>query len=325
MNRSHGERRSGIRWGCLVLALCMFGGTGQAQSSQTPAEFFGFTLGDDPRLPDWDQVVAYFEHLSETSDHVRFETVGRTSQDRPLILATVSSGANLDRSEEIRQIQMKLADPRRVAPSELDTIILPAYRSPGQLLEGHAPGSYPPEMTGGISAAGVEQLKRFVAAGGTLLTLGQSTDFAIEQLGLPVERVSGLTVSMFGRPVDATDGTPDEEFVVPGSFLRINANREHPIGYGMPEEFSGLFNRGQVLYPSGTEATGVALFPSGPLLLSGMALGEELLSGKSAVVDVVQGDGHVVLFAIRPEIRLQTRGSYKLLFNALYRSASERK
>ena len=205
-----------------------------------------------------------------------------------------------------------------------DAIILPAYRTPRQLLEGHARGSYPPEMTGGISPAGVEQLKRFVAAGGTLLTIGQSTDFAIEQFDLPVERVSGLTVSMFGRPVESDDDTPEAEFVVPGSFLRIGADREHPIAYGMPEEFSGLFNRGQVLSPSGTAAIGVARYLSGQLLLSGMALGEEVLRGKSAVVDVKQGEGHVVLFAIRPEIRLQTRGSYKLLFNALYRSASTR-
>jgi len=140
-----------------------------------------------------------------------------------------------------------------------------------------------------------------------------------------VERVSGLTVSMFGRQVEAGDNTPDAEFVVPGSFLRIALDREHPIAYRMPGKFSGLFNRGQVLNPTGKAATGVARFPSGPLLLSGMALGEELLNGKSAVVDVEQGDGHVVLFAIRPEIRLQTRGSYKLLFNAIDRSASTRK
>ena len=54
---------------------------------------------------------------------MRFEVVGRTSQDRPLILATVSSPGNLERSEEIRRIQMKLADPRMIAPGELGTLI----------------------------------------------------------------------------------------------------------------------------------------------------------------------------------------------------------
>ncbi len=121
MNRSHVASRT--RWGWLLLALCMFGANGFAQTSQTPAEFFGYPLGDDPRVPDWDRIVAYFEHLSQTSDHVRYEIVGRTSQDRPLILATVSSSDNLERSEEIRRIQMKLADPRTIAPGELDTLI----------------------------------------------------------------------------------------------------------------------------------------------------------------------------------------------------------
>ena len=123
MNRSHVASRPGTRWGWLLLALCMFGANGFAQTSQTPAEFFGYTLGDDPRVPDWDRIVAYFEHLSQTSDHVRYEIVGRTSQDRPLILATVSSSENLEHSEEIRRIQMKLADPRTIAPGELDTLI----------------------------------------------------------------------------------------------------------------------------------------------------------------------------------------------------------
>ncbi len=53
-----------------------------------------------------------------------------------------------------------------------------------------------------------------------------------------------------------------------------------------------------------------------------MALGESLLEGRPPVIEVRVGSGRVVLFAIRPEIRLQARGSYKLLFNVLYLSAS---
>ena len=56
-----------MRWGWLILVLFILGGNGLAQSTQTPAEFFGYTFGDDPRVPDWERVVAYFEHLDETS------------------------------------------------------------------------------------------------------------------------------------------------------------------------------------------------------------------------------------------------------------------
>lgn len=111
-------------------------------------------------------------------------------------------------------------------------------------------------------------------------------------------------------------------FRVTSSYLRIHADTEHRIAYGMPEDLSGMFNRGQVLTPSGPEATPVAQFPAGELVLSGMALGESLLEGRSPVIEMRVGSGRVVLFAIRPEIRLQTRGSYKLLFNVLYLSAS---
>ena len=105
---------------------------------------------------------------------------------------------------------------------------------------------------------------------------------------------------------------------------RIAADMKHPIAFGMPREFSGMFNRGQVLESRGPDSISVAAYPEGNLLLSGMALGADELRGKSAVMEVKQGAGRVVLFGIRPELRLQTRGTYKLLLNTIYLSAAER-
>ena len=53
------------------------------------------------------------------------------------------------------------------------------------------------------------------------------------------------------------------------------------------------------------------------ILLSGMLSGGQELSRKALLVDVPQGKGHMVLFALRPFWRWQTQGSYFLGFNAI--------
>lgn len=63
----------------------------------------------------------------------------------------------------------------------------------------------------------------------------------------------------------------------------------------------------------------VMKFPDNPgqILLSGTLGGAENLTGKAQVVDEPVGDGHVVMFAIRPYWRWQTQGTFFLGFNAI--------
>ena len=63
----------------------------------------------------------------------------------------------------------------------------------------------------------------------------------------------------------------------------------------------------------------VIQFPAEPrdLLLSGTLANGQLLANRAAVVDARLGDGHVVMFAIRPFWRWQTHGTYTLGFNAI--------
>lgn len=53
------------------------------------------------------------------------------------------------------------------------------------------------------------------------------------------------------------------------------------------------------------------------ILLSGMLSGGEALTRKALIVDVPDGKGHMVLYALRPFWRWQTQGSYFLGFNAI--------
>jgi hypothetical protein len=90
----------------------------------TPESHFGHPIGIDRELLDWDKVVSYFQALAKTSDKVRFEELGKTAEWRPFIAATISSAATLRNLDHFREIQAKLADPRRTTPAESAHLIL---------------------------------------------------------------------------------------------------------------------------------------------------------------------------------------------------------
>jgi len=63
----------------------------------------------------------------------------------------------------------------------------------------------------------------------------------------------------------------------------------------------------------------VLAFPDDPehMLLSGTIAGAEALAGRAQVVDAPLGEGHVVMFSIRPFWRWQTQGTFFLGFNTI--------
>ena len=75
------------------------------------------------------------------------------------------------------------------------------------------------------------------------------------------------------------------------------------------------FNQGE------REVQAVAWYAKKDLLASGWLTGERLVAGKAAVVDARLGKGHVVLYGFRPQFRGQSFGTFRLILNALYRSA----
>ncbi|HSA56143.1 MAG TPA: M14 family zinc carboxypeptidase [Gemmatimonadaceae bacterium] len=63
----------------------------------------------------------------------------------------------------------------------------------------------------------------------------------------------------------------------------------------------------------------VVRFPANPndMLLSGTLVGGEALSNRAQVIDAPLGEGHVVMFGIRPFWRWQTQGTFFMGFNAI--------
>jgi len=67
----------------------------------------------------------------------------------------------------------------------------------------------------------------------------------------------------------------------------------------------------------------IARYPNSDVVASGWLKGEELMSGRAAVVSVDTNPGRIVLFGLRPQHRAQTHATFPLLFNALYLAAAD--
>jgi hypothetical protein len=85
----------------LSLALLGFTFTLVAQSIKSPDDYLGYRLGD--QFTFHQQVIDYFNYVSETSPLVQYLPYGKTYEDRPLGVAFVSSEENLDNLELLRK------------------------------------------------------------------------------------------------------------------------------------------------------------------------------------------------------------------------------
>jgi hypothetical protein len=172
----------------------------------------------------------------------------------------------------------------------------------------------PPEYAGGLEKEGAAALRDFVKAGGTLVALSAATDYAIEELSLPVR--------------NALARVRADEFLSPGSLLRVHVTPAHPVTYGLPEE-AAIFQDKAIAFettPPGPEMERwvLAAYPDDrrDVLLSGYIQGEDHLERRAAAVALTYGKGKVVLLGFRPQHRAQTPGTYPFLFNALWWSVA---
>jgi hypothetical protein len=159
----------------------------------------------------------------------------------------------------------------------------------------------------GFGDEGIKALQDFVRDGGTLVTFGESGQFAIERFELPLR--------------DVAAGLPFKQFWCPGCTLGITVDTSATLGYGMPSSALATWLAGSQAYeiqPAGASTVQtIARIVDRDILQSGWLLGESVVAGKPTMVSVTYGQGKVVLIGFRVQHRHQTHGTYKLLFNAL--------
>ena len=172
----------------------------------------------------------------------------------------------------------------------------------------------PPEYQGGLEKEGAAALKAFVEEGGTIVALGASTGWVINEFNIPVRN----TLARVKR----------EEFSCPGSLLRARVEGGHPVTWGLPSETAVFVDEAiafQTSLPGGELSRWtLASYPhdARDVLMSGWIAGEEKLTRKAAAVATTFGKGKLVLFGFRPQMRAQTHATFPFLFNALWWGAA---
>src|ERR1051325_5517332 len=138
-------------------------------------------------------------------------------------------------------------------------------------MNGMQAGSVPGQYAGGIGDPGAQALRDFVTAGGTLVTLGNASLFALEQFNLALTNVVA--------------GLNQNQFFCSGSLLRTEIKEaNHPVVAGLPPGPAVMFERnpafdtkpafrGKVLAAYGKDRSP---------LVSGFLLGAEYIQGKAA-------------------------------------------
>lgn len=187
-----------------------------------------------------------------------------------------------------------------------DVIYIPDLYADG-IIEGREEGTVPPKFAEGIGAEGVTQLKKFVEAGGVLITMDSSSDLVIGEFGLPVANVL--------KDVDRKD------FYCPGSILAMQYDNTHPVAYGMGREDVAFFARSpafKIIPNFSVEAKAVAKYPKKQILKSGYLLGEGKIANRAAIVDIPMKQGHVILLGFRAINRTQAHATFKVFFNAIH-------
>ena len=175
-----------------------------------------------------------------------------------------------------------------------------ADQQAGGIENGYSARQMPAEYTGGVGAKGLDALKEFASAGGTLVFLNGATDYAISRLGIAAKNV--------------TARVDPNEFYSPGSLLNVRVDTRSPLAYGVPAEIA-VWSEHSPAWE--TELPTVAKYPEAGLLASGWLVGEKVIAGRVALVDASVGKGHVVLFGMRPQYRAQSYLTFKMFFNAL--------
>jgi hypothetical protein len=164
----------------------------------------------------------------------------------------------------------------------------------------------------------VPQLKKFLEAGGNIVTIGSSTALAY-YLDLPVH---DALVEMVGGK---SRRLPNEKFYIPGSVLRMSLDTAIQPTWGMDSVVDVYFDQSPVFHIDPQAAVSgsvrpIAWFATSAPLRSGWAWGQAYLQDGVAAFEATIGKGK--LYAFGPEItfRAQTHGTFKLLFNQLFKT-----
>jgi hypothetical protein len=170
----------------------------------------------------------------------------------------------------------------------------------------------------GVSEAGVAALKRWITAGGSLVTYGSGARWVIEK-GLADAKLRDGGEEKSER---LDFGTLRDVFAlgrVSGNILSADIDPTHPLAFGVQQRRFWVNKESGLVFEPGKNAfLNVVTIDKQPVVNGYLADDKrERVAGSSYLQVVPQGDGNVVLFADDPAHRKYWHGTERLLLNAV--------
>jgi hypothetical protein len=116
------------------------------QTIPSPRDHFGTISGAPGVMHHAAELYAYLRVLAQASPRIKVETIGKTEENREIVMAVIADEATMGKLEQYRAVLARLADPRTVPAAELDRTLDQAkaiYYLNGGL---HSPEMGSPEM-----------------------------------------------------------------------------------------------------------------------------------------------------------------------------------
>jgi len=88
-----------------------------------PEDFFGFDPGTDGRMFDYGELINYLNGVDEMSPRMRMARIGESPMGRDMYIAFISTEENINRLEELREINRKLALSHDLSETEREDLI----------------------------------------------------------------------------------------------------------------------------------------------------------------------------------------------------------
>jgi hypothetical protein len=189
----------------------------------------------------------------------------------------------------------------------------------------HGAPTSSPDITGGLTYAGVGNIEQFVRGGGVLVTLGGAS-----------------TLPLDGGIARNVRRARTKDLYTPGSELRARFRRpDHPIAYGYAERTSAFrehrplysvrrADEGRIVLQWGTtlpkdddedatetEDKDKEKEKAEAIVISGGIKGASEIEGKPAILDIPTGKGRIIAFDFDPIHRYLTVSDFRLVWNAI--------
>ena len=106
----------------VAIALGVLVATAVAQGQPQPAipspeKFFGYQMGADRKLANWDKLLEHYQVLGKASNKMRLVELGKTSEGRPPSRSS-SPRRPIGKLDHYKQINARLTDPQGLSEPE---------------------------------------------------------------------------------------------------------------------------------------------------------------------------------------------------------------